>query len=524
MLELETPLKLRIRGADPGTLKLLSSELTYKDKQVSFLLNRTRKQLQSLIRDQDFMIQKIGKWAYFRKLDWLKQRIATVEKEEYQCLLKSDDKGYWVYSGLASRVADILNTKRPEVAYQLPEPDLIPWKNIPKNPSREYQEKASRILIDSARYGPASIELATGGGKSRIILEIIKELALKTLIMVPSTSIAKQMYDEFKYHLGEKYVGFFGGGKKTTNKLITIGIDDSLVRVEHGSKEWDTLSKSQVFIVDEAHLIAATTQEKVAAGLACNAPYRFFVTATLLRNDGKDLLLEGLAGPAVYSKTLKSLVDDGFLSKPKFSIIELEPDATCSSGDANEVTRQLLFYSEKVASKVAEIVQHFASIQKPILIRIDEIEQFSKIYKHISNLKVGFAHGPLNKENRDTVPEKFRECEPNEVVAEFNDGKLQVLVGTSCVSTGTDIRVAEVGIYLVGGMSEIEVSQSVGRITRGGPKSLVYNPFTGNQKIEASWIDFKINHPTLARHADERRAIYEYLYGPVRMIDGDASP
>jgi superfamily II DNA or RNA helicase len=88
------------------------------------------------------------------------------------------------------------------------------------------------------------------------------------------------------------------------------------------------------------------------------------------------------------------------------------------------------------------------------------------------------------------------------LVKEFNEGKHPILVGTSCITTGTDIQTAGAIIYLQGGKSEIQVRQSVGRGTR---------KVAG--KVDCYFIDFDVrNVEVVHRHAEERAAIYRAIY------------
>ena len=86
-----------------------------------------------------------------------------------------------------------------------------------------------------------------------------------------------------------------------------------------------------------------------------------------------------------------------------------------------------------------------------------------------------------------------------------------ILIGTSCISTGTDIRSVKTMVYLKGGKSEIEVRQGVGRCTRL-EKSLA--------KTACTVVDFDVeNIEILHRHALARRKIFDDIYGPVEVID-----
>ncbi len=258
-----------------------------------------------------------------------------------------------------------------------------------------------------------------------------------------------------------------------------------------------------MFIADESHQTPAATLAKVCFGLLANAPYRFFFSGTQLRGDGLDLVLEGITGPIVYTMSVQDGVDQGWLAKPLFRMVWMKSDVACDSSDVNELTRAHIYYNDDLNRKAAMFANKaVATMGRPTLILIDELEQFSRLLPHLG-YDVRFAHGGVTAENKKFVPEKYHESDPDLFVEEFNEGKFPILVGTSCIATGTDIKVAAAIIYLRGGKSEIEVRQgAVGRGTRLVPG-----------KQDCVVIDFGIeNIEPLKRHAEVRRAIYKSVY------------
>lgn len=503
MLVIESPMKLRILGDKSLLRSRLAKELTYVDKSLTFQINKLKKQLAVVDRNGP-------SW----KATWLRDKVADLSKKQVQCLLFEDQKGLWTYPGLGEKLSQLLGVERPQISFLLPETKRVPWSKLPKFKNRYYQDEAVEKMLESTKYGPVAISMSTGAGKSAIIRSLVKHFGLKTVVVAPSLSIAEQLYSDLLYHFGSRYVGFYGDGKKKCEKLFTVAIDDSLVKIKPGSKDHEVLSETEVLIVDESHCCPTSTHHTLLSGVFLKTPYRFFVTATLFRNDGKDLLLEALVGNAVYEKDIKTLVGEGYLSKPTFKIVEVHPEKPEPS-DPNEATRVNLYYNTAVNKAAAEIASSYVSKKKPVLIRIDEIEQFAFLYPHLKNHKIAFAHGALTKENKPLVPAEFHESDVSKLVEDFNKGLYEILIGTSCIGIGTDIQVAEAGIYLVGGMSEIELTQSIGRVTRGGSKSGVYNPWTGKQKDSADWIDFYVDTPTLGRHYAARERIYNALIGEV---------
>lgn len=538
---LEEPTVARLIGFEHLEAKLKKA-LTFTDKGVDFELQKTKT---SIKRFTGFLKAKLienwGQEKYDDVVAELEAKVAVLTAERKKCLLFKDERGLWTYSGFAYRLAAAggCNVRR---SYFIPAPaDNIPYANPPKHQDRPYQVLAHDLMLANNAVGPCGIELPTGAGKSTVIRNVLKTLALDAVIMAPSLSIAGQLYDDLVYYFGKRYVGMFGDGKKQFDKKFVVGIDDSLAKVEPGSPAWMALSRKSVFFADESHLTPAKSLQKVCFGLMKGAQWRFFCSATQMRNDGKDLVLDGITGRIVLTKTLRELVDAGYLAKPVFKVVKVMSYAGINSPDANRMTRAHLYYNPIVSRVAADLANKFVEqMRRPVVILVEELEQFRELLPHFKHA-VRFAHGPLSKDTRKLVPcfkgapcvEEtgdvcaFHSDKPKALVEMFNRGELPILVGTSCIATGTDIQVAEAGIYLMGGKSEIKLKQGVGRETRGGFNGTVMNPWTGKQKIDCIHVDFKVLDPgakpddrwTPERHSDVRDEIYADLYDAPKIID-----
>lgn len=502
MIILETPTKARLTGLDLG---LVTSHLRYIDKKVDYEIKRFKHNAHFYVRDSE------------SQQDY-EEKLAVLKASRQKSLLFTDEDGHFTHSGLAHWLAAQFQTEV-RVDYQMPAPQVIPYAKAPKHEPRYYQVEAHDRLLETAHLGPRRVEIGTGLGKSTIIRMALKSLGLKTLVMAPSTSIAEQLYDDLVYHFGKRYVGFFGGGKKQSDKLFVVGIDDSLTKVDPGSEHWANLNKTQVFIADESHLCPAETLAKVCMGVVGDAPYRFFFSATQIRNDGLELVLDGITGETVYSKTVREGVDEGFLARPHFRMVETTSEERCSSPDPNKITRAHLYYNPNVIRIAAELANRFVGVmKKPTVILIEELEQFVRLRAFLRH-EHAFAHGPLNKDTKKIVPAEFHDVDNGDLVERFNKGEIPILIGTSCIATGTDIQAVEAMIYIQGKSSEVKVKQALGRDTRGGTKGFVFNPWTGKQKVDCIHVDFDVkNQEVVHRHANIRRGFYDEVYGPTETI------
>lgn len=491
--EVTAPTRIDLKDLDPTTQEMLRTGLTYTDQKAQY---------------QYLRFKKLG-------INWYDEDVYQEKLKEFKdktkvCLLNQDNSGTWVLSGFRPYLESKLRVPvTSRITY--PDPQLLPWDRSPAFQMHPYQAQALEKLLE-VRHG--GVQMGTGLGKSFIIANLVKRLGLKVVVMAPSSSITEQLLRDFTTWFGKKNVGAYYDGKKEVKKLITIGTAQSFTRIKPGSGAWKELQKTQVFIADESHLCPAKTLASVCFGLMAPVPYRFFFSATQMRNDGADLLLDGITGPIVYEMTVREGVDQGYLAKPCFKMFRAPMNGSFWSLDPNEMTRHHLFYNPHVIQSIARIANTAVTAGMPVLILIDEVEQFTKLLPYLRH-RAGFAHGALNEDNRPKVPSEYHASDPNALVDEFNAGKLPILVGTSCISTGTDIKAVKLLVYWQGGKSEIQVKQAIGRATRLAPGKTQCH-------VVDFWVeDFQMDGNgknkwgPVGRHAKVRHEIYNDLYGPV---------
>ncbi len=470
-----TPTMLRLNDLAEGELAKLKKLLSFKKKEVQFNLQRHKKQ-------KYFLVSKFGE-------SWWGEKLQELESSINGSILEEDFDGYYTLTGLVGTLLKMFPhaTYRSEVVY--PAFKAMPWDKIPDKKMRYYQEEAVNEMLANPH---SHISLATGAGKSLAILNLIKSTGLPTVVSTPSASIGRQIYDEAVVCFGKKNVGLFGDGKRELGKKILISIAKSLAMVED-PEEKEAFKKYQVVITDESQTVPADLLSKSALETLAHCPYRWFVSATQMRNDGRDVMLEGIIGPLVYDKDIKELQDEGFLAKLSTMVLMVNSNSSYKGSNQVLSNQKHIYQNKKIISLIGDIVRQGLSDGMPVLILIDEMAQEEALKKELGDI-YAFAHG---------------KSDTSEEVRKFNDGEVMVLIGTSAVSTGTDIRSNEISINWRANRSEVQVKQGIiGRSTR-----------TTQKKKECKLIDFCIQTvDTLTRHAMERVKYYKEV-GPVEFVE-----
>jgi superfamily II DNA or RNA helicase len=513
-LVLATPTKLLLPiGIEQSpTFAQLQKALAYEDKRVTYQY-LTWKKVQK--NDDRFLqgggrgyrhwfVQKNGREA-------LDEKVKQLNAERYCSCLQKDGDRYWTYSGLQKLVEQSLGLQTENRKFITPEDwKLVPWATKPHE-SRWYQSKAVDLLcpLDGSRTHGA-IEVGTGLGKTQIMALIVKRIGLPAVICVPTLSIATQALLDFQKWFGAGRVGQFFDGKKNSDKFITIAVSKSLSNVEFGDKHYDNLCKKKVLLVDETHLAPPESLSSVVFGLLAEVPYRYFLSGTVLRNDGLGTLLDAITGEIVFRMSVEQGIKEGFLSPLKFFQYNIKAMDGSIIDDPLKCNKYHLQNNANIYKHAAGLINHAVKEKnRRVLVFVDTVDQYRMLLKGGLQVPSAFAHGPLTKENRGTVPESQWKLEPMDLVKDFDNGKFPVLVATSCVSIGTDIRSADFIVNIVGLTSEIEIRQGIGRGTRLFPG-----------KTDTMYIDYNvIDNETMARHAEKRRAIFDSVYGQCKILE-----
>lgn len=492
-ITIKTPTKAHI-DASPEELVKLKKFLTYSNTSAQF---QYKKHLKNIW------------WRQKDPSGW-QARAQELKMEIDVCLVFFEDQNTCIRPGSISYIQkEFENVEIVQDSKIFPKEKPFPWyKKIPFE-LYSYQKESIEKLME-IKHG--NVQLCTGAGKSAIILSIARNLGLKTVIAVPFASIFSEMLEKFEFHLGKSSVGALGDGKKRLNKLFTVAISKSLTNLKPGSKEYEEISSAQVLLVDESHLWGANTLEEVCHGLFSNVPYRMFFSGTQTRGDGSEKLLQSIIGETVTSLSTDKAIQGRFICDHEFKIV---PIKTTSPGfisdDPLTMKRKHFLHNNNIAQFIANLANSVSAARgEQTLVLVDEIDQISKL---IPFLKVPYACATGEKRK------DLGETDPVDAVEKFNKGEVKVLIGTSCISTGTNIFPTHHTVNWQGGTSEIRTKQgAVGRSVRKLEGS-EYEKYHVPKNKAIIWDFDIVGVDIMRRHLKDRLDCYRDSGTEIKVIE-----
>ena len=371
---------------------------------------------------------------------------------------------------------------------------LRPTLNGKRIEVRDYQLDAIAHAIATNR---SLLISPTASGKSLIIYCLVRYyqmMELKTLILVPTTSLVEQMYKDFEdygWSSGTYCQKIYQGYDKKVTKDVVISTWQSIHRMPR-----QYFRQFGAVFGDEAHLFKAKSLTGIMTKLD-TCKYRFGLTGTLDGTQTHRLVLEGLFGKAKYVVTTKELIDDKTLANLKIDCIILKyPDEDRQIVKDFEYAAELEYIVTKAERNpfVCDLVGHLSG---NTLVLFQFVEKHGKILYDIihdkyKDRKVFFVFGGVATDIREEI---------REIVENEKDAVIVASYGT--FSTGINIRNINNIVFSSPSKSKIRVLQSLGRGLRqqGGNKTLRLYDISDDLSL-----DSKLNF-TL-RHFKERLNIY----------------
>ena len=495
-IHLKNPIHAHLGELAPAQIEKVKKFLSYTNKTAVHGISRLKR----------------NRWLLKENpAEWQKQ-MNEFEANKKKNLFKDNS---WTYSGLIQDISRILKTEI-NITKDFDYPDLkpIPWKEPLEFDLRLEQLSSVKKLLEAKHGG---VEMATGVGKSAIIMTLCKLMGIQAVVVTPSTSIFKGLLRDFNRHIGSKHIGAYGDGKKQIDKLITICVAKSLTNLVPGSKDYEFFSKAKVILCDESHTLPASTLEKVCHGVLAHVPYRFFFSATQTRNDGAEKLLRGIIGIIVESLTAREAIEKRYLAKPKFKIISVKStNPKYFNRDAISMKRKHFLQNDNIARLAADIANRsYRLLGHQSLILVDDLSQISEIGKYLK-VPFDYAHGTKAKASLEKIG--LVKTDVQEKVDGFNDGKIPVLLGTSAIQTGTNFKPVNNLIMCQGGTSPIAIPQGLGRGTRLSDKKEI-DPTDGRQYFNV-W-DFRVSDiDKMENQLEKRLAMYDEIWPDITEVTG----
>ena len=326
---------------------------------------------------------------------------------------------------------------------------------------RPYQEEAvdAFYVNGTVSGGSGVVVLPCGAGKTIVGIGAMSAIQRSTLILTPSTVAVRQWIAELldKTTLTPDQVGEYTGERKdirpvtvTTYQILTYRPSDDVEFPHFGlvtGHDWGLI------VYDEVHLLPAPVFRLTAE---IQARRRLGLTATLVREDGREADVFGLIGPKRFDVPWRELERQGWIATAECHEIRValpeEERLTYALAEEREKYR-MAAENEVKTQVVQELLARHANDQ--VLIIGQYLDQLRFL---ASLLGAPLLSGRTNNAQREKLYEQFRR------------GEIKRLVVSKVANFAVDLPDANVAIQVSGTFgSRQEEAQRLGRLLR--PKS-----------------------------------------------------
>jgi DNA excision repair protein ERCC-3 len=328
---------------------------------------------------------------------------------------------------------------------------------------RPYQQQAVDSFLSS---GSGVVVLPCGAGKTLVGAGAMAKAKTNTLVLVTNTVSARQWRTELlkRTTLTEDEIGEYSGQVKEI-KPVTIATYQILTAKRAGQYAHLALLDALdwgLIVYDEVHLLPAPVF-KLTAEL--QARRRLGLTATLVREDGREGDVFSLIGPKRFDAPWKEIEAQGFISPAAcFEVrIDLPHDVRLEYAASPDDTRYRL---AATAEAKVEVVQR--------LVAKHEGESILVIGQYLDQIeKLGELLGAPTLTGATPIAERER------LYQEFREGRTRVLVVSKVANFSIDLPEASVAIQVSGSFgSRQEEAQRLGRLLRPKESALTASFYT----------------------------------------------
>ncbi|MDQ2756224.1 MAG: DEAD/DEAH box helicase [Actinomycetota bacterium] len=363
---------------------------------------------------------------------------------------------------------------------------------------RPYQQQA----VDGFWHGGSGVVvLPCGAGKTLVGAGAMAAAKATTLILVTNTVSARQWKDELirRTSLTEEEIGEYSGSRKEI-RPVTIATYQVLTTKRKGAyAHLDLLDARDwgLVVYDEVHLLPAPIFRMTAD---LQARRRLGLTATLVREDGREGDVFSLIGPKRYDAPWKDIEAQGYIAP-----------ADCVEVRVTLPEDQRMTYAMSEAEERYRL-SSCSSAKDPVVERLVERhrgEPTLVIGQYLDQLE-----GLSQRLNAPIITGATSVAERQKLYQGFRVGEIQLLVVSKVANFSIDLPEASVAIQVSGTFgSRQEEAQRLGRVLRpkGDGRTAHFYTVVARDTVDA---DF-------AAHRQRFLAEQGYAY---RIVDSDDLP
>ena len=340
---------------------------------------------------------------------------------------------------------------------------------------RKYQRLAVAAWQRSGRSDGEHgvVVLPCGAGKTIVGMATMAQTNCHTLILATGVSAVRQWIDEIleKTHLTADQVGEYSGANKQI-RPVTVTTYQMLTHRKTSESTFTHMglfsaSNWGLIIYDEVHLLPAPVF-RITADI--QARRRLGLTATLVREDGREADVFSLIGPKRYDVPWKELERRGFVAEAQcFEVrVELPPRLHFEYINA-EQRRKIRIAAENPMKMycLAELLERHKDDKVLVIgMYLDQLWTVAKLFD------APLITGKTPNDERGRLYEKFR------------NGEIPVLTVSKVANFSINLPDANVAIQISGTFgSRQEEAQRLGRILRpSGGDAFFYSMVTRDSR------------------------------------------
>lgn len=305
---------------------------------------------------------------------------------------------------------------------------------------RDYQQQAVDRFVEHAHDGGVVL-LPCGAGKTVVGVAIAAMLDARVLVVTPNRTIGEQWADHFvrMTSLDGSSISLFAD--LDDDKPITIATYQALTASRSGlsARLHDAVDLPWGLIIyDEVHTLPADVFRQSAE---LQSTRRLGLTATLVREDGREREVYALVGPPVWQSRWRDLEREGWISPVECYEVRLR------------TTRDTLTEGQGLAAKI-RTVERILSRHPDDRVLI-AAHRLSHVRALSRRLGIPAVTGETSQSERARLYEAFR------------NGSLPRLIASRVANVGVDLPDANVMIQVSGTFgSRLEEAQRLGRLLR----------------------------------------------------------